>query len=160
MPGNTGERRSDVDIARLKKQMFKMLMEGLDRDEIMKQLNIPQRTYYYYYKDLQNDIIAEQQTQQKEDVLFYKKVAEEQLNDIKRELHKLGRNEKITPRTRMDSLYREGEIVSFIFKLHVETGQWLQEYRKIDYNALSKIPISPAEDESEQLGERIDGERS
>jgi hypothetical protein len=150
---NTGIRRSDMQIQWLMDQIFKLQVEGYTPKEIQDKLKLPVRTYEHYYSKLQERIIAEEAVQRREDILYHKKVAEDRITWALRGLREIADNQKVSARTRMDSYHKSLDAVGLMFRLHLETGNWLAEYNKLQIPR--RVEASEILEEAEPLGEAV-----
>ncbi len=161
---NTGIRRTDLQIQNLLDKMFKLQVEGFTARQIQEKLNLPVRTFEYYQNKLMDRIIADQAVQRREDTLYYKKICEEQLSHSLRIENDIATNEKVTPRTRMDAAFRKAEISMLIFRMHIETGNWLKEYNQQQIGLQRLMPASeiteeePSEVEESERSEDVWGD--
>lgn len=125
-----GKRRTEIEAKKLEDAILCDVIDGLTVKQMMEKHGISERSVYLYIESNKERIVAEQTEVRNEDVLYHKKVSEERFLFSLRIEKELAENPKVPPRTRMDAAMRHAEIAALIFRLQIETGNWLNERRK------------------------------
>jgi hypothetical protein len=123
--------RTEIQIQDEMDEIFRLQVAGATPKQIMKLRNLPERTYYDYNKRLMDRIVTAETNKRTEEVLVQKEICKERMVDSMQTEYKLSHDDKISPRTRMDAAQRRAEIAAALFKIDIETTNWLLAYRNM-----------------------------